>query len=170
MSKKTIAFIVLACIVVAGLVYFAISMSQSDEPESAANVPTPSVATSQGTQQDQENQEIQIDENDTMPTESGTYTEYSAEAVSSANGRRILFFHAPWCPQCRSLEKSIQSGSIPSDVTIFKVDYDTNQKLRQKYGVTLQTTVVLLDENEEEAKKFVPYDNPSLQAVKENLL
>lgn len=103
-------------------------------------------------------------------TGTGTYLNYSPEAVENTTGKRVLFFHAPWCPQCRSLEASIQSGAIPSDVTIFKVDYDSNQKLRQKYGVTLQTTVVLLDDNGEEAKKFVPYDNPSLQAVKENLL
>lgn len=163
MNKRTKVFIILACIAVAGLVFFAVVIKQSDQPDTTTGMPS-SVAVSQ------KSLETQLNDTEDVTSESGVYTEYSAEAVSSTRGRRVLFFHAPWCPQCRSLEKSIQSGSIPSDVTIFKVDYDTNQKLRQKYGVTLQTTVVLLDDNGEAAKKFVPYDSPSLEAVKEKLL
>lgn len=100
----------------------------------------------------------------------GKYLEYDAETVASTQGTRILFFHAPWCPQCRQLEASIKAGEIPSDVTIFKVDYDSNQKLRQQYGVTIQTTLVLLDDKGNEAKKYVAYDQPSLSAVVKNLL
>lgn len=100
----------------------------------------------------------------------GTYSDYSADTLSSVKGKRILFFHAPWCPQCRQLEASIKSGEIPDGVSIVKVDYDSNQKLRQKYGVTIQTTMVLIGDNEESIKKFVAYDKPSLDSVKENLL
>lgn len=103
-------------------------------------------------------------------TVKGEYTDYSAEKVADAKGRRILFFHAPWCPQCRQLDASIRSGTIPEYTTIFKVDYDSNQKLRQQYGVTIQTTLVLLDENGKELKKYVAYEQPDLQAVVENLL
>lgn len=100
----------------------------------------------------------------------GTYTDYSAGAVATTQGQRILFFHAPWCPQCRQLDESIKSGTIPSNTTIFKVDYDSSQSLRQKYGVTLQTTIVLLDAQGNEAKKFVAYDDPSLDAIIKSLL
>jgi thiol-disulfide isomerase/thioredoxin len=102
--------------------------------------------------------------------EQGKYIDYSAEAVSATPGQRVLFFHAPWCPQCRQLEQSITSGAIPANVTIFKVDYDSNQKLRQQYGVTIQTTLVLLDESGKEIKKYVAYDQPSLDALVKNLL
>lgn len=100
----------------------------------------------------------------------GSYADYEAEAVANTKGQRILFFHAPWCPQCRKLEASIKAGAIPSGVTIFKVDYDSNQKLRQQYGVTIQTTLILLDENGNEARKYVAYDQPSLEALIKNLL
>lgn len=107
---------------------------------------------------------------DAQPSASGSYVAYSEEAVADAEGQRVLFFHAPWCPQCRELDESITSGSIPEGVTIYKVDYDSNQALRQRYGVTIQTTLVLLDDNGNEVKKYVAYDEPNLDAVVENLL
>lgn len=100
----------------------------------------------------------------------GTYKEYSEDALAAATGTKILFFHAPWCPQCRQLESDIKKGSIPEGVIIFKVDYDTNQKLRQKYGVTLQTTLVRVDDQGNEIKKFVAYDDPSLDALVQSML
>ncbi len=98
------------------------------------------------------------------------YIEYSADIIASTPGTKILFFHAPWCPQCRDLEKSIKAGSIPKGTTIIKVDYDTNQALRQKYGVTLQTTLVKIDDNGNLIEKYVAYDEPTLQSLIDNLL
>jgi thiol-disulfide isomerase/thioredoxin len=100
----------------------------------------------------------------------GTYGDYSTAAVKAASGTKILFFHAPWCPQCRELDASIKNGTVPDGVTIFKVDYDTNQELRKKYGVTIQTTLVSIDANGNLVKKFVTYDDPSLSAVTSNLV
>lgn len=99
----------------------------------------------------------------------GAYVGYSAQAFEQAATRRILFFHAPWCPQCRALEQSITSQGVPSGMTILKVDYDTATDLRQKYGVTLQTTVVEVDPNGNLIKKHVAYNEPSLPAVLEAL-
>ena len=96
----------------------------------------------------------------------GAYVEYSDAALAQAKGTKLLFFHAPWCPQCRELDASIQSGTIPDNLTIFKVDYDTNQALRQKYGITLQTTVVQIDDAGGKVKSFVAYDSPTFDAVK----
>jgi thiol-disulfide isomerase/thioredoxin len=104
-----------------------------------------------------------------QPTK-GTYKDYSEEALANSNKVNLLFFHAPWCPQCRALEKSIQESDLPADVAIFKVDYDSNQTLRQKYGVTIQTTVVKLNSQGEQEKKFVPYQNPTWDSVKQELL
>lgn len=100
----------------------------------------------------------------------GMYKEYSEDVFAATSGTKILFFHASWCPQCRQLEADIKSGTIPDGVTIFKVDYDNSQKLRQKYGVTLQTTLVKVDDKGNEIKKFVAYDEPSLEALVRNLL
>lgn len=105
-----------------------------------------------------------------LPVNPGEYTSYSANVVSSTAGTKLLFFHAPWCPQCRALDKDISSTALPENLTIFKVDYDSNQALRQKYGVTIQTTVVKIDDDGNLLKKYVAYDQPTFAAVKQNLL
>jgi thiol-disulfide isomerase/thioredoxin len=105
-----------------------------------------------------------------MPEKTGVYIDYKDGVIANTAGTKLLFFHAPWCPQCRALESDIQAKSVPQGVAIIKVDYDTSQALRQKYGVTLQTTVVKVDDEGKLVKKFVAYDDPSLEAVTQNLL
>lgn len=100
----------------------------------------------------------------------GTYIDYTPDVIGATSGTKLLFFHAPWCPQCRELEADIKAKTIPAGVTIIKVDYDSNQALRQKYGVTLQTTVVRVDDSGNILEKFVAYDDPSLDAVVKQLL
>jgi len=95
----------------------------------------------------------------------GAYVEYSDDAIAQAEGRVLLFFHAPWCPQCRSVESDILAEGVPDGVTIIKVDYDSRQDLRQQYGVTLQTTFVEVDADGAELQKHVAYDDPHLDAV-----
>lgn len=100
----------------------------------------------------------------------GRYIDYSENAIASSAGTKLLFFHAPWCQQCRDLETDIKKDGVPNGTTIIKVDYDTNQALRRKYGVTLQTTFVKIDDNGNEIEKFVAYDDPTLDAVIDKLL
>jgi thiol-disulfide isomerase/thioredoxin len=100
----------------------------------------------------------------------GKYVDYSPSVVSETSGTKVLFFHAPWCPQCRMLDADIKQTALPDNLTIIKVDYDSNQSLRQKYGVTLQTTLVLVDDNGNLVKKYVAYNEPTYEAIKENLL
>jgi len=97
----------------------------------------------------------------------GKYINYTEESFADAkDSRRVLFFHAAWCPQCRALEASIKEGQIPAGMAILKVDYDNSDQLKQKYGVTLQTTLVEVDANGNLKKKFVAYDEPSLATLK----
>ncbi|WP_404430359.1 thioredoxin family protein [Microbacterium lacus] len=94
----------------------------------------------------------------------GAYVDYSDAALAAAEGARVLFFHAPWCPQCRALEEDIEANGVPDGVTILKVDYDSQQDLRQRYDVRLQTTLVALDDAGDGAGLFVAYDDPTLNA------
>lgn len=96
-----------------------------------------------------------------------TYTEQSF--TEAAKQERILFFHAPWCPQCRQLDTDIKKQQLPDNTVILKVDYDTNQTLRQKYGVTLQTTLVRVDAKGDKLKSIVAYNNPTYAAIKPEL-
>lgn len=103
-------------------------------------------------------------------TTGGSYVDYSDDFIQATSGTKILFFHAPWCPQCRELEADIRARGVPEGVTIAKVDYDSSQRLRQNYGVTLQTTLVKIDDDGNLIAKYIAYDNPDLAAVIANLL
>ncbi|OGL22634.1 hypothetical protein A2707_04955 [Candidatus Saccharibacteria bacterium RIFCSPHIGHO2_01_FULL_45_15] len=98
------------------------------------------------------------------PLKAGVYQTYSDAAYAEAKGTRVLFFHAPWCSQCRALDKDIvEQAELAQDVTIFKVDYDTATELRKKYDVTLQTTLVRVDQDGAKVRNYVAYDRPTYQ-------
>ena len=83
-----------------------------------------------------------------MMQKTGTYIAYSASTLATAEkGKTVLFFHAGWCPTCRTADADIVKNvaTIPSGVTILKVDYDAEVALKQKYGVTSQHTFVEID-------------------------
>ncbi|MCC2631410.1 MAG: thioredoxin [Patescibacteria group bacterium] len=100
----------------------------------------------------------------------GSYLNYEAGIIEKTSGTKVLFFHAPWCPQCRALEASIKEGTIPAGTTIIKVDYDSNQALRRTYGITLQTTLVRVSDSGDLIKKYVAYDEPTLENLVKNVL
>jgi len=96
----------------------------------------------------------------------GSYEAYAPEKIArAAQGDVILFFHASWCPSCRSLNKSIEQNvdSIPKGVTILKTDYDKETDLKKKYGVTYQHTMVQVDKDGTLIKKWS--GSPSLGAL-----
>ncbi len=97
------------------------------------------------------NDSMQPDE--TTPAASETTNQYieSANADYSLIGKEpvTLFFHATWCPTCKRMKKDIKAdlSNFPANTKIIEADYDTATDLKQKYGVTAQTTFVVLDAN-----------------------
>jgi thioredoxin 1 len=97
-----------------------------------------------------------MDKKDEMMSK-GSYEAYSAEKIMMAEtGDVVLFFHASWCPSCRSLNSSIEGSvaEIPDGVTILKTDYDKETELKKKYGVTTQHTLVQVDKDGNLIKKW----------------
>ena len=153
-KKLLITILVLLVVIGAGLIYVLLQKSMKVEDESPVNTV-------------QQSSPRQAD----PPTVSkGTYVDFTKKDFASTQGTRLLFFHAGWCPQCRALDESIKSSELPAGVTIFKVDYDSSQSLRAEYGVTLQTTVVKVDENGNKIKSYVAYDEPTFKSVRQALL
>lgn len=72
------------------------------------------------------------------------YVSYENAQLSDQK-KNILFFHAQWCPACRTLEKNILKNTIPENVQIIKVDFNTSSELKKKYGVLTQHTLVEVD-------------------------
>lgn len=88
------------------------------------------------------------------------YLDYSDQNFSNSQraGRTLLFFAATtWCSNCVELEKQIKThlSDLPKDLTILKVDYDNDAKTKANYAVTSQTTLVLLDKNAKEIKRWI---------------
>lgn len=89
-----------------------------------------------------------------------SYLDYSDnnQALSQKNGETVLFFAATtWCQTCSALDKEIKErlGDIPRGVTILKVDYDNDREMKARYGVTQQHTLVVLDQNGNETKRWI---------------
>lgn len=161
-AKWLTGAVLVAVLIIGGFIFF-----RND------NVSAPGESIEKTTPTNEETTTPTLDETvgETAVLSPGKYVEYSESKLTDASlGTKILFFHAPWCPQCRELEASIEAGEIPSGVTIIKVDYDSNQSLRSRYGVTIQTSLVKIDDSGNLVKKYVAYDEPSLQSLKENLL
>jgi len=87
----------------------------------------------------------------------GSYEAYSLDKLILAEtGDVVLFFHASWCPSCRSLNSDIENNIslIPEGVSILKVDYDKEVELKKKYAVTYQHTLVQVDKEGTLIKKW----------------
>jgi len=150
MKRKLFIGIILAAIAVA-IIGFLLLRPVDDIPE-PKNTPTP--VKDAGAKK-------QPAASSAVAQQPGVYQDYSEATFASAKGTRLLFFHAPWCPQCRKLDESIKKTPLPNGLTIFKVDYDTQTTLRQQYGVTLQTTIVNVGQDGTAINKIVAYDEPS---------
>jgi len=78
------------------------------------------------------------------------YQPYSAEKFAAVRGQRpvALFFRAGWCSTCVKLEKKIfaAAADFPENAQVLVVDFDSApDELKQEFGVTKQSSVVLLD-------------------------
>jgi thiol-disulfide isomerase/thioredoxin len=156
MSRKLLIVVAIIGLATIGGIAYLITQNDGDAPSITNGDTAANTDTQQQTPAD--------------PMATGTYVDYSEEALANADGTRVIFFHAPWCPQCVALEADILDKGVPEDVTILKADYDSSQQLRQKYEVTIQTTLVKVNQNGDMIDKFVAYSEPTLEALKQNLL
>lgn len=141
--------IILALVVIGGGIYFYQSQNQNNSANTADQMMEDKTEDTMMEDKDKEDGE--------MMSDSGVYLAYSQAAYdSSAAKKRVLFFHATWCPTCKAanLEFEANLGKIPEDVVLLKTDYDTENALKQKYGITYQHTFVLVDSEGNELKKW----------------
>lgn len=82
---------------------------------------------------------------------------FSPQALSDAEkaGQPVaLHFHADWCPTCRAQDKALESMKAEKglDLTILTVNYDTEKDLKKRFGVKMQSTMVVLKGTKEVAR------------------
>lgn len=142
---------------------------QSESVETDPITQVESKDTEKATQKDDDS-EVNSSTEAVEEIQPGEYIEYYDGAIGQTAGTKILFFHADWCIQCKRLEDDIIASGLPAGVTIFEVDFDSRQDLRSQYSVTLQTTLVRVDDNGNELASYGAYSNPDIQTVLDNLL
>jgi thioredoxin 1 len=94
-----------------------------------------------------------------MMAQHGSYlslADYTKSKASFSDDKKVLFFHASWCPVCQSIDKEItsNSSSIPPKTVIVKADYDSETALKKTFGITQQYTFVQFDNNGNQVKKW----------------
>jgi thiol-disulfide isomerase/thioredoxin len=77
------------------------------------------------------------------------WEDFEADPSAYADSDVVLYFHADWCSECQATDAALESDGIPAGLTLVKIDYDERTDLRQDYGVTVQHTFVLVDEDGE---------------------
>lgn len=70
-------------------------------------------------------------------------------------GDIVLFFHADRCPTCNEAERNFLASDLPENLTILKVNYDTETALKQKYAILTQTSYVLIKPDGTMIKRWV---------------
>lgn len=149
-NSKIIIVVIVAILLIGGLWIF---LESGDNTTSTITSTGQQATITNETSGSTENQESKdLEPSSESPT--GAYVDYSEEKVATAEGDRVLFFHASWCPTCKALDQNIRAGLVPEGLTIFKVDYDTERDLAKKYGVTYQHTLVQVSADGEQLNKW----------------
>lgn len=164
--KKTLIIIGIVVVVFGGLVAV-LAFASNNGP------------VNNSTSQQQSTEPIVSDPEETTPAtdseltslSAGRYETYDASRVAEEGfTQTVLFFHAPWCPECRAFDKAITNADLSDGLQILKVDYDSSTELRQKYGVTLQSTFVSVDSQGNEVSTWVGYGkDKSVDEIVSNL-
>lgn len=66
----------------------------------------------------------------------------------------VLFFYADWCPFCRKNDELLRSEAIMY-IPIYKTNFDIENSLRSRFGITTQDTFVHIDANGDVVTKLV---------------
>ncbi|MBT3834801.1 thioredoxin family protein [Candidatus Peribacteria bacterium] len=78
----------------------------------------------------------------------GMYEDYT-EGVVGNGEMSMLFFYASWCGYCQAkdalLTEMYSSEDMPN-INTYKVDFDTEEALKAQFGVAMQDTFILIDD------------------------
>ena len=94
------------------------------------------------------------------------YTPWNQRAYDTFLGKEpmVLFFYASWCPLCRNSDETLLRSlpALTGGVIWFKVNYDTEQTLKAKYGITIQDTFVVIDASGKVVSKHSSLSSPEM--------
>lgn len=91
------------------------------------------------------------------------YIDYDQRKLTKQTN--ILFFTTTWDQDSKKIDKDIMKNQskIPMDTIIFKVNYDTEKELKEKYHITTQNTFVQINEKGKEIQQWT--DSKTLNEI-----
>jgi thioredoxin 1 len=96
------------------------------------------------------------------------FNQAAFDAAQKAGKPILVWVHAPWCPVCRQQAKTIARVTAEPfyrDMQVFRIDYDTQKPLWQKFGATMQSTVIAFHGKRETARIAHETDDGKVAAV-----
>ncbi len=157
-TSKKIAYFSLVFLAAATIAFLILRTTGAMESQTESNSTEPAI--SEPTSQNNSNKTVQ---NPDAPVSSeakseGRYAGYIQSSLADPGyDTNIVFFFAPWCPECRAFKEAITSFDIPAGVQFLETDFDSSTDLKKQYGVTLQSTFVRVDDGGSLQKKWVGY-------------
>lgn len=84
----------------------------------------------------------------------GYYRNY-VDGVIGNDFESILFFHAAWCPYCIANNTKLEAWYAEKHFprSVYKIDFDTADELKARFGVTNQDTFILIGRDGNEIKR-----------------
>lgn len=172
MKKSSIVIIILAlAVLLGGVGIYALVKNDTAKESNSVN---DAMEKEDGESMEKDNDAMEKDDDGMAKPESSVgsyiaYVDYTSNKATHDKGDVVLFFRASWCPTCKALDKDINANlsSIPSGTTIVDVDYDDSSDLKKKYGVTYQHTLVQVDAEGNQIKKWS--GSPTLSELVEEI-
>lgn len=160
MNKKSV--IILAAIIVlavgGGALAYAALRDNSDETNSMAMQDDAMMKDDSKTTDTMAKDDAMMKDDAAMAKQGSyiTLADYSKDPAAYTDDTKVYYFHASWCPSCKAIDEEINADAakIPAGVVLIQTDFDTETKLRQKYGVTYQHTFVQVDNNGNKIAKW----------------
>ena len=105
-------------------------------------------------------------------TETENYKEYTPEVLATAlksGTATLLYFYADWCTSCREQEPHLEQFFKDAlqkkrPMVGIRVNVDTEKAVSKQFGVSYQTTFVLLGKDGKTIKKFFGVHTPEQMA------
>jgi thioredoxin 1 len=103
-------------------------------------------------------------------------TPFSNDAFQKAQaaGKPILIdVYASWCPVCRAQQPVL--GELTSqpkfkDLAVFRIDYDTQKEAVRRFGVTMQSTLIVFKDAKETGRSVGDSRRESIAALLDKAL
>ncbi|QXQ07444.1 thioredoxin family protein [Sphingosinicellaceae bacterium] len=96
------------------------------------------------------------------------YDQAAFDAAQKAGKPILVWVHAPWCPVCREQAKTIARVTAEPayrNMQVFRIDYDTQKPLWQKFGATMQSTLIAFHGKRETGRIAHDTDDIKVSAV-----